>query len=292
MSKLNDAKEVVQPRLRDALERLQPRMAGLTKVQLLAINLDPLAAVAVARGALPGLLALRPRLAGAFTEFDVTNLDFLELYALALIQAETIHRGIVAKPQTLAALTSEALELRSQLIVDAKILVQRGLIPAMRLSKLKGPNGSRNTACDLLTLAALLRDCWSSIANRTATRMTDLERAEALGDDLISAIALRDQSTAKAVESADRRQRAYTLFVSAYDELRRAVVFLRWYEGDADVIAPSLYAKRKARRAKQVRVEDADNASPSPNSYNNSTPNTKDTNNSSVEDKGTDTVLH
>jgi len=176
--------------------------------------------------------------------------------------------------------------------VDAKILVQRGLIPAMRLSKLKGPNGSRNTACDLLTLAALLRDSWPNIANRTATRMTDLERAEILGDGLISAIALRDQSTAKAVESADQRQRAYTLFVSAYDELRRAVVFLRWYEGDADVIAPSLYAKRKARRAKQVPTEDADNASPSPNSYNNSTPNTKDTNNSSVEDKGTDTVLH
>lgn len=47
------------------------------------------------------------------------------------------------------------------------------------------------------------------------------------------------------------RQQAFTLFVKAYDEVRRAVSFLRWKERDADTIAPSLYGARNGTRARQ-----------------------------------------
>ncbi len=43
------------------------------------------------------------------------------------------------------------------------------------------------------------------------------------------------------------RARAFTLFSRAYDQVRRAVNVLRWDEGDADSIAPSLYAGRGGR---------------------------------------------
>jgi hypothetical protein len=42
--------------------------------------------------------------------------------------------------------------------------------------------------------------------------------------------------------SAVTRQRAYTLMVNAYDDARRAVAYFRHSQGDADTIAPSLYA--------------------------------------------------
>ncbi|WP_437980893.1 hypothetical protein [Sorangium sp. So ce117] len=48
-------------------------------------------------------------------------------------------------------------------------------------------------------------------------------------------------------EAADRRARAFSLLVHAYDQTRRAVAYLRWDEEDADTIAPSLYKGRTGR---------------------------------------------
>jgi hypothetical protein len=57
----------------------------------------------------------------------------------------------------------------------------------------------------------------------------------------------KEQGAALVVEVAAQRHRAYTLFVRAYDEVRRAVSFLRWRKGDADDIIPSIYSVRAAR---------------------------------------------
>jgi hypothetical protein len=46
------------------------------------------------------------------------------------------------------------------------------------------------------------------------------------------------------------RARAYTLFTRAYDDARRAIIFLRWHEGDADSIAPALHPGRSASKKK------------------------------------------
>ncbi len=36
--------------------------------------------------------------------------------------------------------------------------------------------------------------------------------------------------------------------VNAYDQVRRAVTYLQWSEGDQDILCPSLYAGRVTRR--------------------------------------------
>lgn len=43
------------------------------------------------------------------------------------------------------------------------------------------------------------------------------------------------------------RQRAFTLLASIYDEVRRAVAYLRWHENDVTDLAPSLSAGRGGR---------------------------------------------
>ncbi len=45
-----------------------------------------------------------------------------------------------------------------------------------------------------------------------------------------------------------RRQRAFSLFVRAYAEVRRGVTYLRHHQDDVDDIMPSLYAGRTNRR--------------------------------------------
>jgi hypothetical protein len=249
-----------QPRLRDALDHIRPQMAALSRGELLPINLDPLFAAAVALGALPDLLDLRPRLADLATLFDLANLDQLETLALALIQAHTLYIGVESRSETLPVLSRQAIELRAQLLADATILARRGHLPTARRWGLKGTNGYRNIASDLLTICGLLRSYWPSIVNQTAVTEADLDRAEILGDEMIRAIGIRDQASELSITAADQRRRVYTLFVRAYDQIRRAVTCLRWQNGDADRIAPSLYGKRKAGHKKAKKVDPATNA--------------------------------
>lgn len=255
----SDSANVAQPRLREALERIRPQLDALADQQLLPINLDPISAVTIARGALPGLLALRSQLASMINSFALSNLDDLETYALALLQAQTVYQGICAHSGLLTDLSTEANELRARLLADVTVLSQRGHISPTRMHGLKGPKGHRNIASDLLTLTGLLRDCWPDIANKTATREDELDRAEILGDQLISAIGTREQQTEMATSAALQRQRAYTLFVRAYDEIRRAVSYLRWHAGDVNRIAPSLYAKRKRTSRRRERTDASPN---------------------------------
>ena len=50
------------------------------------------------------------------------------------------------------------------------------------------------------------------------------------------------------VASTELRKRTASLLASRYDEVRRVLTFLRWKEGDADRIAPSLHAVPKKRQ--------------------------------------------
>ena len=83
---------------------------------------------------------------------------------------------------------------------------------------------------------------------RDAQGCAALERATQL------AVALRrkseaDVATSALAEATDLRSRAFTRFIVAYTEVRRAVAYLRAHEGDAESIAPRLYAGRPHKRA-------------------------------------------
>lgn len=54
-------------------------------------------------------------------------------------------------------------------------------------------------------------------------------------------IARREQVQAKQSVVTKDRLRAFTLLSRAYNEARRAAVYLRWNDGDADSLVPSFY---------------------------------------------------
>jgi hypothetical protein len=78
-----------------------------------------------------------------------------------------------------------------------------------------------------------------------------VDRAAELAPELLVALGERGhgKTASSAAAAADRRARAFTLLVDAYDACRRAVTYLRWNEGDADLIAPSLFKLRGPRRS-------------------------------------------
>ena len=109
----------------------------------------------------------------------------------------------------------------------------------------------------------MMHDNWTAISGKTALQIADIDQAEALAERLITAIGLRDQGPAVLAESAENRQKAFTLFVNTYDQIRRVISYLRWNEGDVDQIAPSLYAGRNTGRRKSPDPQPTTPATPS-----------------------------
>lgn len=121
-----------------------------------------------------------------------------------------------------------------------------------------GSSGARRTATRRST-------CTSSSTSSSRTRRrsaasprlsrADVEQASADAEAFLTALGIRNQPDSGKLE-AQLRDRAYTVLVRTYDEVRRLLAFLRWEEGDADRIAPSLFAGRSARKREAVPTGD------------------------------------
>jgi hypothetical protein len=102
-----------------------------------------------------------------------------------------------------------------------------------------------------------MREAWSTISGKTAIQLKELDQAEMLADRILTSVGQREQTPSVAVDAAENRQRAFTLFVLAYDYARRAVSFFHWDAENVNDLAPSIYTAGRAARRKQ-----ADDASP------------------------------
>jgi hypothetical protein len=222
--------------------------------QLTRVNLDIVKTVCTVLGVYPKFIKLREQLAN-LPGFDIHLLNDLAGFAFALLEANVNYCIASRPPDALGSLLGPAAELRRTLLSDAKVLAHRGLLDRTRFDRLSGPKGARNVAFDLISLSALLRDRWPTIAGKTAIDPVELGRAEVLAEQLIHAVGRRDKKPASIAALSKIRDQAFTLLVSAYDQVRRGIAYLRWNEGDADEIAPSLYGGRKKRRRASGAVQ-------------------------------------
>jgi hypothetical protein len=235
---------------RDAYENAQPAAKALQVEELIAVNIDVPTAVTTAVGALPEILALRAEVAKDLPNFDIKWFDQLETYTLATGHAHALYMGTSAPPEAIVALNERGVTLRDLLYSDAVALSTRGIISGDKLGDFKANVGYKNLAFDLLGLAAVLRGNWDKISGKAAIQLSELDTAESIGEQLVTALGAREQAPAVAAEQAQQRQRNFTLFAKAYDQVRRAVNFLRWDQDDIERIAPSLYAGRNTGRKK------------------------------------------
>ncbi|WP_437681947.1 hypothetical protein [Sorangium sp. So ce131] len=133
---------------------------------------------------------------------------------------------------------------------DAEALARRGLLDAETVAEIRAGQGHIDTANDLVALSALFGASWPEIAGKTAATEEEVKRAGEIGPQLLAALGVREHGKGPGpTEAADKRARAFALLVHAYDQTRRAVAYLRWNEGDAETIAPSLYKGRGGRTA-------------------------------------------
>jgi hypothetical protein len=236
------------PKALEAYQRLIDEIRSVPDGDVIGINIDVPTAVATVRGVLGKVGELRARLVN-LADFDAARFDKLGDYALALEYAHTLYLAASTPPEVIEQLVIDGTALRKVLLANASTLAMHGLVNGQRLKEIRGSTGYLDLACDLSALAAILRDSWNAIAGKTAVTVAELDRAQTISEHLVDAVGERAQMPAGVTTAADNRQRAFSLLVNVYDDVRRAVSYLRWREGDADTIVPSLYARASRRKS-------------------------------------------
>ena len=231
----------------ESYARALPWIEGIEPDDVEPINLDIVAAVATVLGSLPEIQQLRARLAEDLPRFELQNVDRLEDIARGTSHAHARYLAACIPPDELPELYAEGVALRDSLRCDVVPLVQRGFINPKALDDVSGGSGYKNLARDLQVLVVVVRGVWTEIEGKCAIARTELDRADRVASRILRVVGLREQAPVVASEAADIRARAYTLLVRTYEKVRRAIQYLRWEQGDAESIAPSLWAGRGTR---------------------------------------------
>jgi hypothetical protein len=250
-SSINPGAVVPALRFREALAAIRPELEAVRSDDFVTLNFDLPSAVITVLGCIPGLRELQPRIE-ALSEFDAAQYARVETYALAASQAHTQYQAASRPIVPIAELTAELATKRDLFLTDIQALVKRNYLDGSRLAELKGTTGSKNIAYDVMLLVAMLRDSWATVGSKTAVAVAELDDAERKADSLATALGLKEQAEQKKGDAYNTRMAALTLFVNAYDQAQRAVTYLRWNEGDAERIAPTLYGSRNRKSAKPV----------------------------------------
>ncbi len=196
----------------EAYERLLPVFMAMPESQLVRINIDVPRVVTTVLGAQRELLRLRPLLVG-LPDFDVVELDELELKARAASHAHALYVAATDSPSTPQELLERCTELRDRLYSDALVLVRRKLLDAKPLREVKRRTGHRELAVDLQVLAATIRSVWSILQGRTLVTAEELDEAVRLADELNGVVGQRDQGQPGVLEARAIRHRAFSLLV-------------------------------------------------------------------------------
>jgi hypothetical protein len=250
------------PRSAAAFEELLPELLAVSEDSIPPILIDIPTAVTTVLGALPRIRQLRPDIVETLRRFDLAEFDKLEQYTLAVSHAHALHRAAHGPKVSLTAMARELVGLRNMLLSDVRSLASHRLINAERLTGRKATPGYRALAYDVLTLVEMLKEAWNDVHSRTPMTLAELDGAAARAEELLMAVGLRDQARPTVAEATVLRHKAFALFLRVYGRARAAVQYLRAELGDADEIAPSLYAGRAKRRKNDGEPPDGSPALP------------------------------
>jgi hypothetical protein len=239
----------------EAFQSVLGEIRGLPKEQVQPCNLEIPLAATIVLGSLPEITPLRGRVLAELPTFPIDRFDKLETYTAAMAHAHTLYMAASRPPEPVTELVEQCSQMRELLLSDAQALAKRGIIDGSRLKDLKGNNSYRYTAFDVFTLVQILTDNRQKIQGKTAVEPAELQRAQQLAQTLTRALGEREQAPAALEAATSDRDRAFTLFIKAYNDVQRAVSYLEPQR--ADEIAPTVYVGGRAARKKPLPPDPA-----------------------------------
>ena len=188
-------------------------------------------AIALVRELRPKTAVQEAKCAGSLTR--------LERNAVTLEQCDVrlkfVRRGSFPDRGSLA----EAVKLRRLLYANVRLLAKIGVLSPERWTARRARTGCSHVARDLQVLSFTLDCFWEQVHQHGFVYRPELVRAERLSFELTPRY-----SKEQVRMVADARDRAFTLLRKTYNELRSSLRFHFGKETSADLLAPSLYARR------------------------------------------------
>lgn len=241
--------------------RLMPDLEGLCNGRaLLPVNLDIARVATSVLGVLPRIRGFRSALGAAIRSFDGQLFERLERYTAALLQAQALYRATPVLRESPRQQAAELAAKRRILLSQVRALALNGVLDDAPLVHVGRRRGFLGVASDVLLLTTLLEQRWAAVLGRTPLTLSWLQQARRQSVQLLATLGQRRRVPDEFRKAALVRQQIFTLLVRAYDDVRRALRYLRQSERDVDVLMPSLYCargKEQRRIAPIAGVQDA-----------------------------------
>ena len=216
------------------------------------MNVDVESATAIVLGVADQVLAYRERIA-KLPEFDMVHVDKLVDYAKAAWFLFVTNQPAVAGKEA-DALIKEAGELRAKLLVWAPPLVAGGFFEEAAVARVREGGGFKDLASDLVALVALYRSKWQSVGTIVGVTDEELVRAAQLGTAVFGIASRKENAAKPGAEGSLRLRKAWSRLELAYNEVRRALDYLRPRDLPLDEIVPNLRRNLGPRGAKPAEA--------------------------------------
>jgi hypothetical protein len=232
--------------LKAALDGLREQLLALPESELTShAGLDAADAAGKVIGSLERLRSYRAAIHAEFDDEGTDHLDALEAIAYATRQAD-IELLAADDGESVSDRFAQLLESHALLETDCDALANRKLLDRARIDAGRSVQGQAATITSTLVLVSLLRESWRTIQHKTPLTEEDLTRIAQEAQDLDALLNQRSEGTHR-LEAQALRSRALSELVRHHGEVRRRIQYLRYWHGDTDEIAPSLWAGRRRK---------------------------------------------
>jgi hypothetical protein len=233
-----------------AYKRVEPEANALTEDQFTAFNVDVVGAASTILGVAPRILTFRERMA-RLPEFDINHVDRLVVRAKAAWFA-VITTLPEPEPKDFDEMFAECVALRETLLTWSGPLVHVKKFEQKAIDKIREGSGNKDTPSDVVALVTLYRSKWDEIKSICGVTEAMLDRGAAIAPVVFATVSRRENKALPSqTDGSMRVRRFWTLADRSYEQCQRALGYLRWTEGDALIIAPSLRRKGGGRPVAQ-----------------------------------------
>jgi hypothetical protein len=231
-----------------SLDRIEHELVTVDASQFSPMNTDVPIAASTVLGHMERIKEYRDEIV-AMKGFEARYIDSLSDYAKAAWLTYVGNQPASSSKEE-ANVAAEVARLRAKFLVYATAHEADGVFDPAAIAKIRDGSGYRDAAGDLVALVLLFREHDEELKNKTGITADDLARGAQLGAAAFAMLSRRENPLAPAqADGALRARRAWTLLDRAYGQVRRALDYLRYEQGDADLIAPNLRRNRSASKA-------------------------------------------
>jgi hypothetical protein len=236
------------PTQRCAYQLAKAEMDAISADRLVGVDVDIPIVAQVVLGRMPRILALRSAVASSLADFDMRAIDRLELYVRSMTYAHWLYQSTRVSIDRLREWLEQWPPAHDRLVAEASRLLSSHVLDRSCFDDCPNPRRCLDGMTGAQRLCCLFNLNWRRIECVTSIRWEEIAHAEVVAE-LASIVAEHndDLQEAEAVLTLNR-QRAFALFLTNYDQVRRVTQFIRWGEGDVDDIAPALRRQVTRRR--------------------------------------------